>query len=75
MDSYFMKFAAQGQSFLGASGDSGAATAAIPAPDDDPYITLVADPPSYRVIFPGRPACLMLRGQNHGQKQAEKNLR
>jgi hypothetical protein len=36
-----MKFATQGQSFFEASGDSGAATGAIPAPDDDPYITLV----------------------------------
>ena len=41
MDRYFMKFAAQGQSFFDASGDSGAATGAIPAPDDDPYITIV----------------------------------
>jgi subtilase family serine protease len=41
MDGYFMKFATQGQSFFEASGDSGAATGAIPAPDDDPYITLV----------------------------------
>ncbi len=41
MDTYFMKFATQGQSFFDASGDSGAATGAIPAPDDDPYITLV----------------------------------
>ncbi len=41
MDGYFMKFAAQGQSFFDASGDNGAATVAIPAPDDDPYITLV----------------------------------
>jgi subtilase family serine protease len=41
MDGYFMKFGTQGQSFFDASGDSGAATGAIPAPDDDPYITLV----------------------------------
>jgi subtilase family serine protease len=41
MDGYFLKFAAQGQSFFAASGDSGAATGAIGAPDDDPYITLV----------------------------------
>ncbi len=43
MDGYFMEYAAQGQSFFDASGDSGAATnnIAMPAPDDDPYITLV----------------------------------
>ena len=43
MDGYFMEFATQGQSFFDASGDSGAATdnIAMPAPDDDPYITLV----------------------------------
>jgi len=41
MDGYFLKFAAQGQSFFVASGDGGAATGAIGAPDDDPYITLV----------------------------------
>ena len=41
MDNYFLKFGTQGQSFFDASGDSGAATGAFPAPDDDPYITLV----------------------------------
>ena len=41
MDGYFMKFGTQGQSFFDASGDSGGATGAIPAPDDDPYITIV----------------------------------
>ena len=41
MDNYFMKFATQGQSFFDASGDNGAATGAIDAPDDDPYVTLV----------------------------------
>ncbi|MGB7749605.1 MAG: protease pro-enzyme activation domain-containing protein [Verrucomicrobiia bacterium] len=41
MDNYFQKFATQGQSFFDASGDSGAATNAFSAPDDDPYITLV----------------------------------
>jgi subtilase family serine protease len=41
MDNYFLKLAAQGQSFFDASGDSGAASGAITAPDDDPYITLV----------------------------------
>ena len=41
MDTYFMKFGAQGQSFFDASGDSGAATGTITPPDDDPYITLV----------------------------------
>jgi hypothetical protein len=41
MDNYFLKLAAQGQSFFDASGDSGAAIGAITAPDDDPYITVV----------------------------------
>lgn len=41
MDAYFMKFAAQGQSFFDASGDYGATTGAIGAPDDDPYVTVV----------------------------------
>ena len=41
MDNYFMEFATQGQSFFDASGDTGAATGAITAPDDDPYTTLV----------------------------------
>jgi Pro-kumamolisin, activation domain/Viral BACON domain len=41
MDSYFMRFATQGQSFFDASGDTGAATGAIDAPDDDPYVTQV----------------------------------
>ena len=43
MDTYFIKFATQGQSFFDASGDSGAYTnaIAIPAPDDDQFITLV----------------------------------
>jgi hypothetical protein len=41
MDGYFKKFATQGQSFFDASGDEGAATGAIPPPDDDPYITIV----------------------------------
>ena len=40
MDVYFQKMAAQGQSFLCASGDSGAVNSMIP-PEDDPYITLV----------------------------------
>lgn len=41
MDVYFLKFAAQGQSFFASSGDTGAAIGAIGAPDDDPYITVV----------------------------------
>ncbi len=43
MDSYFLQFEAQGQSFFEASDDIGAATNgfAIGAPDDDPYITVV----------------------------------
>ncbi len=40
-DQIFQQMAAQGQSFFNASGDNGAYTGAIPAPDDDPYITLV----------------------------------
>ena len=41
MDNYFKKMAADGQSFFDASGDAGAYTGNWPAPDDDPYITLV----------------------------------
>ena len=41
MDNYFQKMAIDGQSFFNASGDSGAFTGDWPAPDDDPYITLV----------------------------------
>ncbi|HEY3915230.1 MAG TPA: protease pro-enzyme activation domain-containing protein [Verrucomicrobiae bacterium] len=37
----FQQFGAQGQSFFLASGDSGAFTGSIPAPSDDPYITVV----------------------------------
>lgn len=37
----FLQFAAQGQSFFNASGDSGAYLGSVPSPDDDPYITLV----------------------------------
>ncbi len=40
-DQLFQRFAAQGQSFFNASGDSGAYSGAIPSPDDNPYITLV----------------------------------
>jgi subtilase family serine protease len=40
-DQIFQQMAAQGQSFFNASGDNGAYAGAIPAPDDDPYITLV----------------------------------
>jgi len=41
MDGYFQKMIAQGQSFFDASGDVGAISGALDAPDDDPYITLV----------------------------------
>jgi hypothetical protein len=37
----FQEFAAQGQSFFAASGDSGAYTGGDIAPSDDPYITIV----------------------------------
>ena len=37
----FQQFAAQGQSFFQASGDSGAVTGAVDPPSDDPYITVV----------------------------------
>jgi hypothetical protein len=37
----FLQFAAQGQTFFNASGDSGAYVHAVPSPDDDPNITLV----------------------------------
>ena len=37
----FMQFAAQGQSFFNASGDSDAYAGAIPSPCDDPNITIV----------------------------------
>jgi len=40
-DQIFQQMAAQGQSFFDASGDNGAYTGSIPAPDDDPYITVV----------------------------------
>ena len=40
MDDYFLKFAAQGQSFFASSGDSGVYSGAVDAPDDDPYVTL-----------------------------------
>ena len=41
MDAYFLKFSAQGQSFFASSGDTGADSGVINAPDDDPYITIV----------------------------------
>jgi hypothetical protein len=37
----FQRFAAQGQSFFAAVGDNGAYSGMIPAPDDDPNITIV----------------------------------
>jgi hypothetical protein len=37
----FQQYAAQGQSFLLASGDSGAFSGVVEAPSDDPYITVV----------------------------------
>jgi len=41
MDNYFLKFAAQGQTFFEASGDAGAYYNPIQTPQDDPYITVV----------------------------------
>jgi len=41
IDQIFQEFAAQGQSFFTASGDSGAATGSVFPPADDPYITSV----------------------------------
>ena len=41
IDRIFQEMAGQGQSFFDASGDNGAYSGGIPAPDDDPYITLV----------------------------------
>ena len=41
IDQIFQQFAVQGQSFFDASGDNGAYPGTIPAPDDDPYITVV----------------------------------
>ena len=40
-DQILQQMAAQGQSFFNASGDDGAYVGSIPAPDDDPYITIV----------------------------------
>jgi uncharacterized repeat protein (TIGR01451 family) len=40
-DQIFQEFAAQGQSYFNASGDSGAYAGSIPAPSDSPYITSV----------------------------------
>jgi uncharacterized repeat protein (TIGR01451 family) len=37
----FQRYGMQGQSFFLASGDSGAYTGSIPAPSDDPYVTVV----------------------------------
>ncbi len=52
MDGYFMRFAAQGQSFFDASGDSGAYSGGIPQPDDDPYTTQVGGT-SLSTVAPG----------------------
>ena len=41
MDGYFTKMALDGQSFFNASGDTGAFIGDWPAPDDDPFVTLV----------------------------------
>jgi subtilase family serine protease len=41
MDNYFMKMNAQGQTFLDASGDTGALSGPVEPPGDDPYITQV----------------------------------
>ncbi len=40
-DQIFLQYAAQGQSFFNASGDSDAYTGAVPPPSDDPNITIV----------------------------------
>ena len=40
-DNIFLQFAAQGQSFFQASGDSGAYVGAVPQPCDSPYLTIV----------------------------------
>jgi hypothetical protein len=40
-ETIFQRFAAQGQSFFQASGDSGAYTGKITTPSDDPYVTVV----------------------------------
>lgn len=40
-DQAFLQFAAQGQSFFNASGDSGAYAGTVPTPTDDPNITVV----------------------------------
>ena len=40
-DQIFLQYAAQGQSYFQASGDSGAYTGGIPTPADDPNITVV----------------------------------
>lgn len=40
-DQIFLQFAAQGQCFFNASGDSGAYIGSVPSPDDNPYIVLV----------------------------------
>ena len=41
LDSIFLQYATQGQSFFNASGDSGAYPGTVPTPADDPYITVV----------------------------------
>ena len=41
MDTYFLKFETQGQSFFDASGDDGATNAVSEPPSDDPYVTQV----------------------------------
>jgi hypothetical protein len=41
MDQLFQKMETQGQTFLNASGDSGAYSGTIVQPNDDPYITIV----------------------------------
>jgi uncharacterized repeat protein (TIGR01451 family) len=68
IDQIFMEYAAQGQSFFAASGDSGAYTGAILTPSGDPNITIVGGTtlttgPSVNYVservwnlFPGQPA-------------------
>jgi len=40
-DVFFKQFAAQGQSYFQASGDTGAYSGGVPSPDDDSYVTVV----------------------------------
>jgi subtilase family serine protease len=54
LDQIFLQFAAQGQSFLQASGDTGAYYGDIPVPADNPNITVVGGT-SLTTVWPGGP--------------------